>query len=374
LVEKLIDPGNVSSNASPIGRCERVASSVQPEKKTRIRIGFARFWAGATADELIETILVDLKPYFDFDVSAAPQVVLYGPYPGEMPKGSYLKVFIGCENVRPLMSECDFAFGVLHPEQVRHPRYMRFARWGEDSHLIRRDKDWAQVLRSKTRFCAFVHSHRAPYREALFRALSRYKRVDAPGRSMNNMPGIDPVPGENVWPNKIAFLRSYKFVIAFENASASGYNTEKLSHAIEADCVPIYWGDPEIGRSFNTPRFINAHDFLPKPRRLFPRLPHAPHSLRGTGRFTLAARAARKFNGFVADTEQRVFALAGFDALIERVIAADRDDELYLQYLRQAFFIGNKPPDRARWIARWREIFACAASPGSRGDATQPSP
>ncbi len=328
--------------------------------KRKVSVGFARFWAGATADELIDTILVDLKPYFDFEVSASPRVVLYGPYRGDMPKGQHIKVFIGCENVRPIMSECDWAFGVLHAEYVRHPRYMRFARWGGDAQLIRRDRDWTAVLRSKMRFCAFVHSNRSAYREAFFRALSRYQRVDAPGRSMNNMPGIDPVPGHDLWKNKIEFLRAYKFVVAFENTSIPGYNTEKLTHPIEADCVPIYWGDAQIGRSFNVRRFINAHDFLPKPRRFLPRLPDAPHSVRSPTRSTTFARAIRKLNGVASEIEQRTWALAGFDALIDHVIAADRDDDLYLQYLREPFLLGNKPPDRSAWIARWQEIFAAA--------------
>lgn len=328
--------------------------------KAKVRIAFARFWAGATAEELIDTILIDLKPYFEFEISSTPQVVLYGPYGGAMPAGRYVKVFIGCENVRPIMSECDFAFGVLHEEYVRHPRYMRFARWGDDAHLVQSCKDWGAVLRSKTRFCAFLHSHSCPYREAFFRALSRYKPVDAPGRSMNNMPSIDPVPGQDLWKNKIEFLRACKFVIAFENTSAPGYNTEKLSHAIEADCVPIYWGDPAIGRSFNVRRFINAHDFVPAPRRLLPRLPYAQHSLKHGASLTLFPRVARKFNGIADTTEQRVWALAGFDALVERVIALDRDDELYLKHLREPFFIDNRLPDRSTWIARWREIFSLA--------------
>jgi len=326
--------------------------------KTKVRIAFARFWAGATAQELTDTILPDLKPYFDFEVSNEPQVVLYGPYSGAMPPGRYVKVFIGCENLRPIMRECDFAFGVLHEDSVNNPRYMRIARWGDDSHLLRRDADWGAVLRSKTRFCAFLYSQPCPYREAFFRALSRYKPIDAPGRSMNNMPGIDPVPGRIDWNAKIDFLRAYKFVIAFENASASGYNTEKLSHAIEADCVPIYWGDPAIGRSFNVKRFINAHDFVPRPRRFLPRLPYAPHSLAHKPELTLLPRIARKLNGIAANLEQRTWALAGFDGLVERVAALDRDDELYLAHLREPFFKDNRPPDRSAWIGRWREIFS----------------
>jgi hypothetical protein len=328
--------------------------------KTKVRIAFARFWVGAAADELIDTILPDLKPFFDFEVSDEPQVVLYGPYGGAMPAGRYVKVFIGCENVRPIMSECDWAFGVLHPEYMNHPRYMRFARWGDDSHLLQAEKDWGEILRSKSRFCAFLYGNRSLYRETFFQALSAYKHVDAPGRAMNNMPGIDPIPGQIDWKAKIAFLRDYKFVVAFENSSAPGYNTEKLTHAIEADAMPIYWGDPEIGRSFNTGRFINAHDYLPKPRRLLPRLPYAPHSIGNTAAPTFLQKVSRRINGYASEYDQRIWAAAGFDALVQRIVALDRDDDLYLRHLRQPFLIGNRLPDRAAWVARWQEIFAAA--------------
>jgi alpha(1,3/1,4) fucosyltransferase len=332
----------------------------QCARKTKIRINIARFWSGATAEEIVDTILPDLHPYFEFEISARPQVLLYGPYPGKLPTGRFVKVFIGCENLRPIMSECDWAFGVDHEEYVDHPRYMRIQRWGSDAHLIQTESNWEELLRAKTRFCAFVYTRPVFYREALFRALSRYKPVDSPGRSMNNMASIDPIPGQRDWDAKVSFLRSYKFVVAFENSSSPGYNTEKLTHAIEADCIPIYWGDPEIGRSYNVRRFINAHEFLPKAIRFLPRLPYRPYSLRSTGYPGLAGRVARRFNATMAELEQRVWSLAGFDALIEYIIAVDCDDELYLQYLRESFLIDDKPPDRSRWIARWREIFDSA--------------
>ncbi len=234
------------------------------DRKT-IRIGIARFWAGATAEEIVDTVLCDLTPYFHFDFSDAPQVLLYGPYPGALPKGNFVKVFIGCENVWPIMEECDWAFGVMHEEQVADRRYMRFARWGDDSQLIQRNKDWPNILRSKTRFCAFIYGNQVRYREAFFRALSCYKRIDSPGRSMNNMASIDPVPGQQDWNAKIEFLRDYKFVIAFESASQPGYNTEKLTHAIEADCLPIYWGDPEIDRPPMTSSNMHGHSPVSAP-------------------------------------------------------------------------------------------------------------
>lgn len=332
------------------------AGSAANCRKVPIRISFARFWPGA-AEELIDTLLPDLQPYYDFTVSTSPHVVLYGPYPGTLPPGRYVKVFVGCENVRPLMSECDWAFGVEHEDGVGDPRYMRIARWGDDARFVQRPRDWREVLHGKTRFCAFIYRQEVYYREAFFRALSEYKQVDAPGRSMNNAPSIDPVPGQVDWGAKVCFLKNYKFVVAFENSSRSGYNTEKLTHAIEADCVPIYWGDPEIGRSFNTARIINGRDYLPRQRRLLPRLPYRPHSLRSTGNPGLAGRFARRSNRMMSDIEQRFWAWRGFDRLVERIIEVDRDDDLYLRHLREPFFIGNRPPDRTAWIERWRRIF-----------------
>jgi hypothetical protein len=340
----------------------RRTSMKRPDRRPKVRINVARFWAGATAAEIVHLVLPDLEPHFELVVSDSPQVVLYGPYTGNMPKGRYTKVFIGCENLRPIMSECDWAFGVEHEDSVCHPRYMRIARWDDDSHFVRRDKDWSEILRGKRRFCVFLYSAHVPYREAFYEALSRYKRVDSPGRAKNNMPVIDPVPGQCDWNVKIDFLRQYKFVVAFESGSRPGYNTEKLTHAIEADCLPIYWGDPEIARSFNVRRFINGHDYLPRPRHFLPRLPYRPHSLRSGQHPTPLQRAARRFNGTASKFEQHVWAARGFDRLVERVIEIDRDDQLYLRHLREPFLMGDRPPDRSRWIARWREIFLQATS------------
>src|SRR5262249_35404264 len=197
----------------------------QPTKK-KVRINVARFWAGATAEEIIKTVLPDLEPHFEFEISNSPQVLLYGPYTGEIPKGPNIKVFIGCENMLPIMSECDWAFGVVNENLVKNPRYMRIMRWGDRWDLIQEEKNWSEVLKSKSRFCAFIYAHRVYYREAFFRALSRYKKVDAPGPSMNNMPSIHAVPGNFDWNEKVEFLRNYKFVIAFENGSRAGYHTE----------------------------------------------------------------------------------------------------------------------------------------------------
>jgi hypothetical protein len=332
-------------------------------KRKTVGISIARFWPGATVDEIVGLVLCDLTDEFDFRPSDDPDLVLYGPYAGAPPAARRgLRVFIGCENVRPLMNECDWAFGVAHEEVLKHPRYMRIVRWGVGKSYRQEPKDWSQVLAAKTKFCMFLFAHRVPFRESFFTALSRYKPIDAPGRSMNNMPPIDAGPSSATWQNKIDVLRGYKFVIAFENSTMPGYNTEKLTHPIEADSMPIYWGDPQIGRSFNEARFINAHRFLPPQRPTLPRAPYRSHSVAAHHPPTLPERLGRRVNDAVTRVEQRLWSLGGFDRLVAEVIRLDQDDAAYLAKLQQPFLIGDRDPDLTAWVQRWRTIVDQALS------------
>lgn len=334
--------------------------------KKSISIGIARFWTGATAENVASNLLAELEPYYDFTIGDTPDVVLCGQFSGELPQHKCVRVFISLENSSPVMTGCDWAFGL---NDHHHPRYMRLRRWGRSQRYLRYGSDYepdpegftgttADLLAKKTRFCGFVHSSPANYRKSAFRALSNYKRVDAPGQSMRNMAPIPPRPR---WGPKIEFLRTCKFVLAFENTSATGYNTEKLVHALMADTVPIYWGDPEIGRDYNTKRFINAHDYVDPPWQLWPR-PKSPRHIFDRHGFNywfyrLMTAPADRLTGAI---EQRLWASKGFEALIERIRAIDEDDDLYLRMLAEPVYPGGVVPDLSEWIARWREIFESA--------------
>ena len=91
-----------------------------------------------------------------------------------------------------------------------------------------------------------------PIRKKFFTELSKYKKVASGGRLLNNV-------GECVG-DKMAFIRKYKFNIAFENSSSPGYVTEKLMQAFAAQTVPIYYGDPFVERDFNTESFLRVKD------------------------------------------------------------------------------------------------------------------
>ena len=112
---------------------------------------------------------------------------------------------------------------------------------------------------SSRKFCSFVVSKGSGYvdkrREELFELLSGYQKVDSGGRYLNNI-GIP--KGVS---NKLDFQSKYKFSIACENSLHSGYSTEKIVQAFAAKTVPIYWGDPDIGKVFNEQAFINCFKY-----------------------------------------------------------------------------------------------------------------
>ena len=91
------------------------------------------------------------------------------------------------------------------------------------------------------------------FRNFFFERLSAREKVDSGGRYRNNVGG--PVN------NKISFLQNYRFSMAFENSSYSGYTTEKILDSKLAGTIPIYFGNPRIYDDFQRGSFINVLDY-----------------------------------------------------------------------------------------------------------------
>jgi alpha(1,3/1,4) fucosyltransferase len=174
------------------------------------------------------------------------------------------------------------------------------------------------VLRSRTRFCNFVCSNwRCLTRNRFFQLLSKYKSVDAGGKLFNNI-GSDIGRGMSA---KLEFIQQYKFTIAFENESYPGYTTEKIYEALFANTLPIYWGDPRVDVDFNPASFLNYHDY------------------------------------------------GSLEALLERVIEVDQNNELYCDYLKHPRFNSNTISDadfRSQLLAQFDRIFSTTKTPIAR--------
>ena len=49
--------------------------------------------------------------------------------------------------------------------------------------------------------------------------------------------------------------------MAFESTIFPGYVTEKICDVFKSNCIPIYWGHPDVVKDFNPTTFINATDY-----------------------------------------------------------------------------------------------------------------
>jgi alpha(1,3/1,4) fucosyltransferase len=227
------------------------------------------------------------------------------------------KIFQTVESYRPDLTLSDYSIThhELHnPRNLRLPNYaMRY----DPQDLVKRENEGAALFPEKNRFCCFFTSYasaKTRIRTDFFQRLSRYRQVDSAGKYMNNIGRTIPFSLEA----KIAFMRPYKFFMAFENQSLPDYTTEKIVDGMMARCIPIYWGNPEVAREFNPRSFLNYHDF--------------PNE----------------------------------DALIERIIEIDTHDDLYLEYLNQPFFHDNRPNiyfDRTRMLDFFTRIIQDPSPP-----------
>lgn len=113
----------------------------------------------------------------------------------------------------------------------------------------------------KNKFCNFIYSHKHKCRDQFFNILNSYKKVDSFNHMRNVHEDISGRFRKNWRSSSIEKKKGYKFSISFENASSSGYNTEKIFTSMLANTIPIYWGDLDIGDYYNTRSFINCHDY-----------------------------------------------------------------------------------------------------------------
>jgi hypothetical protein len=73
-------------------------------------------------------------------------------------------------------------------------------------------------------------------RTKIYNEISKYTNVLCPGTFKNNTAKIGQLNQD-----KINFISKTTFNICPENSEFEGYHTEKIFHALEAGCIPIYW-------------------------------------------------------------------------------------------------------------------------------------
>lgn len=279
--------------------------------KPKLKLFFCDFWS--VFDPKDNYFLDLIKDDYDIEINDKdPDFVFYSVFGTQHYRYDCPKIFYTGENVRPDFTYCDYAFSFDYsdnPANYRLPLYPFF----DDVSKLLIPKDIEAIIAQKRKFCNFVYSNASQsVRNNFFKKLNAIKKVDSAGRLYNNT--------KFRAPNKVEFVKDYKFTIAFENESYPGYTTEKIFEPMLVSSIPIYWGNPLVGRDFNSKSFLSYYDF--------------PNE----------------------------------DALIERILEIDADDALYAEYLKQPFFVDNKlnefvEPENVR--RRLIEIFSTKIIPKS---------
>lgn len=262
---------------------------------TKIKLWFSDFYADFDPINNPFYNLLSQKYHLDLDPDN-PEYLIYSCYGHGFLNYNCARIFYTGENLRPDFNLCDFAIGFdyisFEDRYVRFPNFALFEEQFDELVLSREMKQ--SDLDQKEFFCNFIYSNSFadPSRDRFFNLLSQYKKIDSPGRHLNNISYPIGDRFSTSWMfSKIEFQSQCKFSIAFENSLSPGYTTEKILHSFISRTIPIYWGNPEVIKDFNPRSFINCHDWK------------------------------------------------SFEDVVKKVIEIDRDNELYLS-------IVNEPPFR----------------------------
>ncbi len=232
-----------------------------------IRVSFRNFWPLWKGEHFARRFPFLRRKYEFISDDCDPQFIIFSVFEEghckksmpSLPDIGIPRIFITAENVKPDMSNTEFA--VSFARDIVNKRHIRIPNWVQ--RLAIAGYSPADLLSScrfhqgnRDRFCAFIAAKSVIFREHFVSVLSYRKQVDCPGQSMNNTRNIGPSITD-----KIEFLKNYRFSIAFENERSPGYTTEKLVDAFLSGCLPIYYGDPLVGLDFNSESFVNMDSF-----------------------------------------------------------------------------------------------------------------
>jgi hypothetical protein len=349
--------------------CANLRVSMKPV----VRMAWVNFFPGFSDAQCRSHVLMELTDEYEFVFEGEPDILLINCY-SQQPLGETRAIKVGyfTENLAPDLINCDYFFGCEYTPLFGHPRYCKRVFGPLTVLTFDGCADPEAILAQKTEFCNFIYSTRIGYRERFYRALTCYRPVRSPGNSMNNCSDLLARTDADWQAAKTAYLRKFKFTIAFENSRRPGYATEKLFDAFAADTVPIYWGDPALDTIVNKEAvvFVDGdweHDVLPwlslpewrEPFRPFVRMP------------TLANKIAGRMNNLARKLRDRWPYTKGFTEAIEEVCDLDNDDNAYCRKLTQPRVKHDAIIHlREEYFAFWRKIICHAL--GRRGVDVEP--
>lgn len=166
----------------------------------------------------------------DFSVLNEPNTIYFSSHITNKPRQFYL----------PLTA---LYYGFSIYEKLQTPRYFTI-------------KD----IKERQHCCSIISNFQGEFRNEFLFKLMDVVSVDNYGKLYQNVG--DSLVESTCWydPNLSPIIKQYKFMICMENIQKEGYHSEKILHAFLNNIIPIYWGDPDIVKVFNSNSFINVNE------------------------------------------------------------------------------------------------------------------
>lgn len=234
-------------------------------KEKKLKINFADFWFDFKPFQFFLTNMLIAK--YKLIISDNPDILFCSYFGNEHKKyKNCKKIFIVTEPRKFDFKNYDYAVGYPYLNSEWFFHYNPYITL-KDIQIIQ-DRNYSSISPlAQKKFCNFIYSNETWGKGAYLRKefcikLSEYKHIDCPGKVLNNMKGDINDRNSIEWANgKCNFIKDYKFTIAFENTMLDGYTTEKLWDPLRVGSIPIYWGNPLIGKEIHSDTFINCNDF-----------------------------------------------------------------------------------------------------------------
>lgn len=198
-------------------------------------------------------------------------------FPKKLPGQIWVALSMECETNYPrlqdpaFMRKFDVTMTYRYDSDIPVPYFSYFSSAAEFLQALRQP---SAPKTARVPAVAFISSRfNASGRRAYVRKLMRYLPTDSYGKFLNNAQ----LGEDHGRPSKLKALAPYKFNLAFENAIAHDYITEKFFDPLLVGSVPVYLGAPNADEHAPGDHcFINVHHFA-NPRALADYLHHLLH-------------------------------------------------------------------------------------------------
>lgn len=270
----------------------------------KIKIKFVDFWPGFNPEEFFLTKIIREK--YDVEITDDADYVVFCGYTFyDFLNYDQIRIMFGAENYVPDFNYVDYGISSYPVDFLdRHFSFPGVVLSSYDimMEVSKKDRNYsADILKEKTCFVNLIASHESEnqIRYRMLKTLGKYRRVESAGSFYNNMPGKQRVRMDD--GTKLALQKKCKFTFCGESVVHEGFITEKIFDAFMADTIPIYYGSSTISDIVNKDAYIDIRDY------------------------------------------------DSLDAVLEKIIELDTDDEKYLKMLRQPVF--NDPDYMERKLA-----------------------